>query len=30
MEKCLPLKFTTKSNKAQKMDAQMMTVNNFF
>ena len=30
MEICLPLKFTKKSNKAQKMDAQMMTVNNFF
>ena len=30
MEICLPLKFTKKSNKAQKMDAQIMTVNNFF
>ena len=30
METCLPLKFTKKSNKAQKMDAQMMTVNTFF
>ena len=30
MEICLSLKFTGKSNKAQKMDAQMMTVNNFF
>ena len=29
MEICLPLKFTKKSNKAQKMDAQMMTVNIF-
>ena len=29
MEICLPLKFTKKSNKAQKMDAQKMTVNNF-
>ena len=26
----LPLKFTKKSSKAQKMVAQMMTVNNFF
>ena len=30
MEICLPLKFTKKSNKASQMDAQMMTVNNFF
>ena len=30
MEICLPLKFTKKSNKSQKMHAQMMTVNNFF
>ena len=30
MEVCFPLKFTKKSNKAKKMDAQMMTVNNFF
>ena len=30
MEICLPLKFTKKSNKAQKVDAQMMTVSNFF
>ena len=30
MEICLPLKFTKKSNKAQKMDAQIMMVNNFF
>ena len=30
MEICLPLKFTKKSNKAQKMDAQMVMVNNFF
>ena len=30
MEICLPLKFTKKSNTAQKMDAQMMAVNNFF
>ena len=30
MEICLPLKFTKKSNKALQMDAQMMTVNNFF
>ena len=30
MEICLPLKLTKKSNKALQMDAQMMTVNNFF
>ena len=30
MEICLLLKFTKKSNKASQMDAQMMTVNNFF
>ena len=30
MEICLLLKFTKKSNKALQMDAQMMTVNNFF
>ena len=30
MDICLPLKFTKKSNKALQMDAQMMTVNNFF
>ena len=30
MKICLPSKFTKKSNKAQKMDAQMMVVNNFF
>ena len=30
MKICLPLKFTKKSNKALQMDAQMMTVNNFF
>ena len=30
MEICLPLKFTKKSNKAQKMDAQLMTVKIFF
>ena len=30
MEICLPLKFTKKSNKALQMDAQMITVNNFF
>ena len=30
MKICLPLKFTKKSNKTQKMDVQMMTVNNFF
>ena len=30
MEIYLSLKFTKKSNKAQKMDAQMMMVNNFF
>ena len=30
MEICLPLKFTKKTNKALQMDAQMMTVNNFF
>ena len=30
MEICLPLKFTKKSNKALQMDAQIMTLNNFF
>ena len=30
IEICLPLKFTKKTNKAQEMDAQMITVNNFF
>ena len=30
MEICLPLKFTKKSSKALQMDAQMITVNNFF
>ena len=30
MDICLPLKFTKKSNKAQQMDANMITVNNFF
>ena len=30
MEICLPLKFTKKTNKSLQMDAQMMTVNNFF
>ena len=30
MEICLPFKLTKKSNKAQKMDAQMMTVNILF
>ena len=30
MEICLPLKLTKKSNKAQKIDGQMMMVNNFF
>ena len=30
MEICLPLKFTKKGNKTLQMDAQMMTVNNFF
>ena len=30
MEVCLPLKFTKKSNKAEQMDANMVTVNNFF
>ena len=30
MEICLPLKSTKKTNKAQQMDAQMITVNNFF
>ena len=30
MEICLPLKFTKKSNKVQQMDANMITVNNFF
>ena len=27
---CLPLKFAKKCNTAQKMDAQLITVNNFF
>ena len=30
MEICLPLKFTKTTNKAQQMDAQMITINNFF
>ena len=30
MEICLPIKFTKKTNKAQQMDAQMITVNNIF
>ena len=30
MEICLPLKFTKKSNKVQQMNANMITVNNFF
>ena len=30
MEVCVPLKFTKKSNKALQMDANMITVNNFF
>ena len=30
MEICLPLKFTKRTNKAQQMDLNMMTVNNFF
>ena len=30
MEICLPLKFTKKTNKALQIDAQMITVNNFF
>ena len=30
MEICLPLKFTKKTNKVLQMEAQMMTVNNFF
>ena len=30
MEKCLPLKFTKKSNKALQIDAQMIPVNTFF
>ena len=30
MKMCLPLKFTKKSNKALQMDAQVITVNNFF
>ena len=30
MEMCLPLRFTKKSNKNLQMDAQMITVNNFF
>ena len=29
MEICIPIKFTKKSNKAQQMDANMITVNNF-
>ena len=30
MEICLPLKFTKKTNRVLQMEAQMMTVNNFF
>ena len=30
MEVCLPFKFTKKTNKAQQMDGNMITVNNFF
>ena len=30
MEVCVPIKFTKKSNKALQMDANMITVNNFF
>ena len=30
MEICLPLKFTKKTSKAQQMDLNIMTVNNFF
>ena len=30
MEVCVLIKFTKKSNKALQMDANMMTVNNFF
>ena len=30
MEICIPIKFTKKSNKAQQMDVNMITVNNFF
>ena len=30
MEICIPIKFTKKSNKAQQMDANMITANNFF
>ena len=30
MEICIPIKFTKISNKAQQMDANIMTVNNFF
>ena len=30
MEICLSLQFSKKSNKPEKMDAQMMTINNFF
>ena len=30
METCIPIKFTKKLNKAQQMDANMITVNNFF
>ena len=30
MEVCVPIKFTKKPNKALEMDANMMTVNNFF
>ena len=30
MEVCIPLKFTKKSDKALQMEANMITVNNFF
>ena len=30
MEICIPIKFTKKTNKALQMDANMVTVNNFF
>ena len=30
MEIYIPVKFMKKSNKAQQMDANMITVNNFF
>ena len=30
MKICIPIQFTKKSNKAAQMDANMITVNNFF